>query len=87
MKLDFRKVKVTGIDGDVIEMDFSKDIGNMIFRTTKDLGELETARTIYQKGFIDADKPTSDLIKRHIDENFVAFAKEALYPMFAENKK
>ena len=39
-KLNFKSVQVTDIDGTVKELDFSKEIGNLIFRTTKDLGEL-----------------------------------------------
>ena len=81
-KLNFKSVQVTDIDGTVKEMDLSKEIGNIIFRTTKDLGELETAREIYQKGEIEVDDKTADMIKKYIDENFVAFAKEALNPLF-----
>lgn len=81
-KLNFKNVPVTDIDGTVKELDFSKEIGNLIFRTTKDLGELETAREIYQKGEIEADAKTAEMIKKYIDENFVAFAKEALNPLF-----
>ncbi len=46
------------------------------------MGELETAREIYQKGEIEADDKTANMIKTYIDENFVAFAKEALNPLF-----
>ena len=81
-KLNFKSVQVTDIDGTVKELDFSKEIGNLIFRTTKDLGELETAREIYQKGEIEVDAKTAGMIKKYIDESFVAFAKEALNPLF-----
>ena len=57
-KLNFKSVPVTDIDGTVKEMDLSKEIGNIIFRTTKDLGELEIAREIYQKGETEADAKT-----------------------------
>ena len=81
-KLNFKNVPVTNIDGTVKEMDLSKEIGNIIFRTTKDLGELEIAREIYHKGEIEVDEKTADMIKMHIDENFVAFIKVALNPLF-----
>lgn len=81
-KLNFKSVQVNDIDGTVKDLDFSKEIGNLIFRTTKNLGELEIAREIYQKGKIEVDEKTAEMIKNYIDENFVAFAKEALIPLF-----
>ena len=81
MTIDFTKIKVKDITGEIRELDLSKELGNVIFNITKDLGELEIARTIYQQGYIDADKKTVEMIKGYVEDNFVAFVKEALIPI------
>ena len=81
MTIDFTKIKVKDITGEIRELDLSKELGNVIFNITKDLGELEIARTIYQQGHIDADKKTVEMIKGYVEDNFVAFVKEALIPI------
>lgn len=81
MTIDFTKIKVKDITGEIRELDLSKELGNVIFQTTKDLGELEIARAIYLQGHIDADQKTVEMIIGYIEDNFVAFVKEALIPI------
>ena len=47
MKIDFRKIEVTDIEGNKSTFDISKELGNTIYQKTADLGELELAKRIY----------------------------------------
>jgi hypothetical protein len=40
MKVNFAKIMVKDIEGKTSPRDFSKEIGNTIFSTTKDIGSL-----------------------------------------------
>ena len=53
MKIDFRKISVTQIDGTKKQMDLSKPVGNLIFEQTGDIGESDLAKKIYYDGKID----------------------------------
>lgn len=80
MKVDFRKICMTDIEGKKTPRDFSKEIGNVIFATTKEIGELDLARDIYHKGEVELTKEQAQMVKGYVDANFLAFAKEAILP-------
>ena len=80
MKIDFRKIMVKDIEGKKVPHDFSKEMGNAIFSTTKDIGELDLARDIYHKGEVDMTKEQAQMVKALADRNFFAWAKEAIFP-------
>jgi len=80
MKIDFRKIGIKGIDGKVQPYDLSKELGNAIFQSTKDIGELDFARDIYHKGEVDVTKEQAQAIKDYINTQFKAFVKEAIFP-------
>ena len=80
MKIDFSKIHIKGVDGKVIVHDLSKELGNVIFQQTTDIGELDLARDIYHKAEIEVDKKTAGIIKGYVDKGFRAFIKESLFP-------
>nr|DAT24382.1 MAG TPA: hypothetical protein [Caudoviricetes sp.] len=54
MVIDFRKIAVkTEVEGGVRMVDVAKDLGNLIYRTTPDIGMFEFSREIYHKGEVD----------------------------------
>ena len=80
MKIDFRKIGIKGIDGKIQSYDLSKELGNVIFQNTKDIGELDFARDIYHKGEVDITKEQAQAIKNYVETQFKAFVKEAIFP-------
>lgn len=84
MKVNFKEVPVKGIDGTVTKTDLSKEVGNAIFSTTKDIGELDLARSIYHDGNVDLTKKQAQIVRAQVEQNFFAWAKE---PLFAELDK
>lgn len=80
MKVDFRKIGIKGVDDKIQSLDLSKELGNVIFQNTKDIGELDLARDIYHKGEVDITKGQAQSIRGYVDSQFKAFVKEALFP-------
>lgn len=76
MKIDFRKIEITDIEGNVKSIDVSKELGNVIYRNTPDLGELDFAQDIYRKGEVEIDESRKQIIKKYMDVGkFLAYIK------------
>lgn len=81
MKIDFRKIQTKGIDNKIIPRDLSQELGNAIFQRTTDIGELDLARDIYHKGEIEVGKKEAAMLKKYVEQYFLAFVKEVLLPV------
>lgn len=76
MKIDFRKIEITDIEGNVKSIDVSKELGNAIYRNTPDLGELDFAQEIYRNGEVEIDESRKQIIKKYMDVGkFLAYIK------------
>lgn len=84
MKINFKEIGVKDIEGKTIDKDFSKEVGNSIFAGTKDLGELELAREIYQHGEVEIGKDQAMAIRSYVQRDFYAWAQEAIVPILDE---
>lgn len=84
MKIDFRKIQVKDIEGNIVPFDISKMLGNTIYQNTADLGELELAQNIYKNGEVELLPEQAERIKEYVKTNFVAVVQiavnEALSP-------
>ena len=82
MKLKLKEIEVTKIDGSKqkLELDY-KGLANYIFNQTKDLGELEMARELYNTGSLEIDKERATALRTYIGECFNAVVQEALFPI------
>lgn len=81
MQVNFKEISVKNIDGTKVQVDLSKEIANFIYATTKDVGELELSRNIYNNGSVDLTEKQSEMVLKIVEENFIAVVKEALVPM------
>lgn len=80
MKLDFRKIEVTDIEGNKSTFDISKELGNTIYKNTPDLGELDFAQEIYKQGEVEIDEEKAAIIRKYLDVGqFFAFIKKSVY--------
>lgn len=75
MKIDFRTIEVTDIEGNKSTVDISKILGNVIYQKTTDLGELELAQNIYRNGEIEVSREQAECIRKYVSENFVAYVQ------------
>lgn len=80
MKIDFRKITVTDIEGNEKTFDVSKELGNTIYKNTPDLGELDFAQEIYKQGEIEVDEEKAGIIRKYMESGqFLAFIKKSVY--------
>lgn len=75
MKIDFRKIELTDLEGNKSTVDVSKAFGNAIYQNTGDLGELELAQNIYKNGEIEVSKDQAECIRKYVSTNFVAYVQ------------
>ncbi|MBD9177961.1 MAG: hypothetical protein EGP82_02095 [Odoribacter splanchnicus] len=78
MKIDFRKIEVTDIEGKKHPMDLSKALGNLLYENTGDIGEMDLAREIYYKGEVDLPTDIQSIINIISAAKIKAFLKVAL---------
>ena len=78
MKIDFRKIQVKDIEGNIVPFDISKMLGNTIYQKTADLGELELAQNIYKNGEVELLPEQAERIKEYVKTNFVAVVQIAV---------
>ncbi|WP_298048194.1 hypothetical protein [uncultured Bacteroides sp.] len=65
MKIDFRKIEVTDLDGNKSTVDVAKGFANTIYRHTGDLGEFNLAQDIYWKGEVDISPEQAESLKKY----------------------
>lgn len=81
MKLDFRVLPCRNIEGEAEPRDVSKELGNVIYRETSDLGELDMAQRIYRDGCVELDEGQLEAVRGYVRRNFRAFVQRALEEM------
>lgn len=80
MKIDFREIETTDIEGNKSTFDVSKELGNTIYKNTPDLGELDFAQTLYREGEIEVDESKAEIIRKYMETGqFLAFIKKSVY--------
>lgn len=92
MKIDFRKIEVRDIEGNLLldaegnpdYRDIHKVLGNNIYFGVEDIADQDLARDIYENGEIEVNPRQAILIRRFIDAGFLAFIKIAVFPQLDE---
>lgn len=77
-KINLKQVAVTAIDGSEQKVDFSKEIANGIYFSTKDLGVAEKARELYKNGECDKDEQIVSAIREAVERMYGAVVKAAV---------
>lgn len=67
MKIDFRKIEVTDIEGNKSTIDVSQKFANAVYQNTGDIGELEIAREIYLNGVVDLTPEQAEPLKKYAE--------------------
>ena len=81
MKIDFRKITVSDIEGNPIELDVSKELGNDMYFNTQDIAESDLGYDIYHNGEVELTDEQAKTVARFVEKGFKAFVKKALLPM------
>ena len=75
--VDFRAIDVMNIEDKPERLDLSKQLGNLIYSQSKDIGEAELARDMYKNGRIEIDKEKAEIVLK-FSENFSYPVREAV---------
>ena len=77
--IDFGKVMVQHtFEGDPVEVDMRKQLGNKIHQTTGDIGFDDFARTIYfSEGEVEVPQEYIEPLKQLVKENYLASVQRA----------
>lgn len=86
MKVDFRKLEIKDLEGNVVTFDASKQLANFIYMETQDLGDLILAQDIYKNGEVELDNDQINKIKGWLRTNFKAFVQKAFEDYINNNK-
>lgn len=86
MKVDFRKLEIKDLEGNVVTFDASKQLANFIYMETQDLGDLILAQDIYKNGEVELDNDHIDKIRSWLRTNFKAFVQKAFDDYINNNK-
>lgn len=86
MKVDFRKLEIKDLEGNVVTFDASKQLANFIYMETQDLGDLILAQDIYKNGEVELDNDQINKIKDWLRTNFKAFVQKAFEDYINNNK-
>lgn len=77
--MNLKNLKITLIDGSEVEQDISKEIANLIYQKTSDIGMLDIAMTLYKTGSVDLDDQQKKEVIELLDQNVKAFVKQAIF--------
>ena len=84
MRIDFREIEVTDIEGNKSTVDISKALGNAMYQKTADLGELELAQNIYKNGEVELSPEQAKSVKKYTSTCFVAYVQMAVNKILLE---
>lgn len=66
-KTDFSKIAIRGIEGQTIEADFQKQLGNQLYMQGRDIEECELGKKIYfAEGEVELSDKERDIVKQAI---------------------
>lgn len=88
--MNFKNVKVTNLEGESVNFDVAKGVGNYIYQRTGDLGMLDAAREIYKTGKAElTDEQRTEIIGLIKDRScpFIAIVKEQIINSLEANSK
>ena len=81
LKINFSNIASKDLDGKDMNFNISKSLGNHIYKTTGELGELDLAMRIYKGGVVELSEQEKSVIERVMQGPqcpFVAFVKKAV---------
>lgn len=78
MKVDLSKLQIEMLDGSIKEYDFAKELAQVIFQNTQDIGEHAFSLELYKNPVVELTEDNKRIIKDYTDKYFKAFVKVAV---------
>ena len=79
MRIDFREIEVTDIEGNKSTVDISKALGNAMYQKTAEL-----AQNIYKNGEVELSPEQVKSVKKYTSTCFVAYVQMAVNKILLE---
>ena len=77
-KINLQNVEITNVDGKTTKVDFSKELANQIYFSTKDLGVAEAIRDLYKSGECDATDAVINEITQKAEQMYGVIVAQAI---------
>lgn len=78
MTIDLSKIQITMLDGKEIEYNFAKELAQVIFQNTQDIGEHAFSLELYKNPIVELTEENKKIIKDYTDRYFKAFVKVSI---------
>jgi hypothetical protein len=82
--VDLSKLKIEMIDGSIMEYDLSKELAEVIFKTTQSLAEHSFCLDLYKNPIVELTDDNKAIIEKYVDKYFKAFVKVAVNKLLNE---
>ena len=82
--VNLSKLQITMIDGSIMEYDISKELAEVIFKTTQSLAEHSFCLDLYKNPIVELTDENKAIIEKYVDKYFKAFVKVAVNKLLNE---
>ena len=84
MKVDLSKLQIEMLDGSIKEYDFAKELAQVIFQNTQDIGEHAFSLELYKNPVVELTEDNKRIIKDYTNKYFKAFVKVSVNELIGE---
>ena len=78
MTVDLSKLQIEMLDGSTHEYNFAKELAQVIFQNTQDIGEHAFSLELYKNPIVELTEENKKIIKDYTDRYFKAFVKVSI---------
>lgn len=76
--IDLKKLKIEWIDGSIKEIDFAKELAQVIFQSTQSIAEHALSLELYKSGSIEDTPENREIVLNYTEKHFTAFVQIAV---------
>lgn len=80
-RIDFSRITILDIEGKEVKKDISRDLGNILYYTARDIAVSELGKSIYHDKEIEVDAKSARILRKVVGENFTLVVTSALIPV------
>ncbi len=84
-KIDLSKLRIQMIDGSIMEYDLSKELAEVIFKTTQSLAEHSFCLDLYKNPVVELTDENKAIIEKYVKQYFKAFIQVAVNRLLNED--
>jgi hypothetical protein len=82
--VDLSKLKIEMIDGSIMEYDLSKELAEVIFKTTQSLAEHSFCLDLYKNPIVELTDENKAIIEKYVSQYFKAFVQVAVNKLLSD---